>query len=121
MTHHLAFQTLGGLSAEVHCVQAHGALGRPHVQPHIEAMGDVVVHSLFQTPAVLLWRGGFLPAAGGWSQQTDGRGLVLWGADHGRHDDLLPGCGWGGGVRVVGYFPMSSFFTSRSEFNACFL
>lgn len=46
-------QALGGLPAEVHGVQAHGTLGGPHVEPHVEAMGDVVVHSLLQAPAVL--------------------------------------------------------------------
>lgn len=46
-------QTLGGLPAKVHRVQAHSTLGGPHVEPHVEAMGDVVVHSLLQAPAVL--------------------------------------------------------------------
>lgn len=55
-------QTLGGLPAEVHGVQAHGTFGGPHIEPHVEAMGDVVVHSLLQAPAVLCK--GHNPSAG---------------------------------------------------------
>lgn len=47
-------QTGGGLPAEVHGVQAHGALGSPHVEPHGEAVGGVVVHGPVPLPLAVL-------------------------------------------------------------------
>lgn len=46
-------ETLGCLAAEVHGIQTHGALGGSHVQAHIKPVRNVVVHTLFQTPAEL--------------------------------------------------------------------
>lgn len=56
-------QAGGGLPAEVHCVQADGALGRPHVESHGEAVGGAMVQqplplAVLQAPAVLYTQGG---------------------------------------------------------------
>lgn len=44
-------KAFGCLASKVHSIQTHGALGGSHVQAHIKPVRDVVVHTLFQTPA----------------------------------------------------------------------
>lgn len=44
-------EAFGCLASKVHSIQTHGALGGSHVQAHIKPVRDVVVHTLFQTPA----------------------------------------------------------------------
>lgn len=56
-------QAGGGLPAEVHGIQADGALGRSHVEAHGEAVGGVVVQqplplAVLQTAAILCTQGG---------------------------------------------------------------
>lgn len=48
-------ETLGCLAPEVHGVQTHGAFCGAHVQAHVEAVRNVVVHALLETPTEL-WR-----------------------------------------------------------------
>lgn len=58
----------GGLPAEVHGVQAHRALGGPHVEPDGESVWAAMVDPLLRSPAVLCRRRApsslpFLPGA----------------------------------------------------------
>lgn len=44
-------KTFGCLASKVHGIQTHGALSGSHVQAHVKPMRNVVVHTLFKTPA----------------------------------------------------------------------
>lgn len=46
-------ETFGCLASKVHSIQTHGTLGGSHVQAHVKPVRNVVVHTLFKTPAEL--------------------------------------------------------------------